>query len=155
MRYRLAEPQDIEPITTVINLAFAKAESFFIERDRINAEQVRALLEKGKFLVAEEGSVITGCVYLELRGKRAYLGLLSVNPSRQKAGLGSALMNAAEEYCAKAGCQFMDLQIVNVRREMPGFYRNRGYVETGIAPFPAELTTKMPCHFVKMSKPLT
>jgi hypothetical protein len=49
----------------------------------------------------------------------------------------------------------MDLQIVSVREELPRFYRRRGYIETGTAPFPADLTPKLPCHFVKMSKPLT
>ena len=32
----------------------------------------------------DEGG-LAGCVYLELRGERAYLGLLSVDPARQKA----------------------------------------------------------------------
>jgi hypothetical protein len=27
-------------------------------------------------------------------------------------------------------------------------------VETGTAPFPADIVTKVPCHFVTMSKPL-
>jgi hypothetical protein len=64
-------------------------------------------------------------------------------------------MTAAEEYCAKAGCRFMDLRIVNVRRELPAFYRNRGYVETVTEPFTPGLAPKVPCHFVKMSKRLT
>ena len=95
------------------------------------------------------------CVYVELRGDRSYLGLLSVNPQLQKAGLGSTLMTAAEDHCAKAGSRFMDLQIVNLREENHAFYRRRGYIETGTAPFPPGLNPKLPCHFVTMSKPLT
>jgi GNAT superfamily N-acetyltransferase len=173
VQVRLAEIQDAEAVTSLINAAFRKAESFLIDRDRIDAESVRALLEKGKFLVAENPvaqdqvaeslvtpdrgdnrDVFAGCVYVELRGERAYLGLLSVDPQRQKAGLGSMLMEAAENYCAKSGCSFMDLRIVNVRRELPSFYRRRGYVETGTTPFPPDLNPKVPCHFVEMSKPL-
>ena len=63
-------------------------------------------------------------------------------------------MNAAEEHCANAGSRFMDLRIVNLRAENHSFYKHRGYVETGTEPFPADLTTKLPCHFVNMSKPL-
>jgi hypothetical protein len=48
----------------------------------------------------------------------------------------------------------MDLQIVNVRTELPRFYRSLGYVETGTVPFLAAVEPKFPCHFVKMSKPL-
>ena len=155
MQEREAEIDDAPAIMAVINAAFRRAESFLIDRDRVDLEMVRSLLEKGKFLVAEDGGVLAGCVYIELRGDRAYLGLLSVDPDRQKAGLGSQLMNAAENYCARAGCRFMDLRIVNVRRELPAFYRHRGYVETGTAPFTPGLNPKVPCHFVEMSKPLS
>jgi GNAT superfamily N-acetyltransferase len=98
---------------------------------------------------------VMGCVQVELRGERSYLGLLSVNPDCQKSGLGSKLMTAAEEYCAKAGSRFMDLRIVSVRKELPDFYHRRGYVETGTTPFTPGLEPKQPCHFVNMSKRLT
>ena len=154
MQLRLAENQDAQAITAVINSAFRKAEAFFIDRDRIDVESVRSLMEKGRFLIAEDHGAVTGCVYLELRGERAYLGLLSVDPSLQQAGTGSALMKAAEDHGAHAGCRFMDLRIINLRTENHAFYSRRGYVETGTEPFPSELTPKLPCHFVNMTKPL-
>lgn len=154
MNIRAAEAQDIDAIVSVINSAFRKAESFFIDRDRIEGESVRVLMEGGVFLIAEEDGALCGCVYLQPRGERAYLGLLSVDPNVQKAGIGSRLMTAGEEYCANSGCRFMDLRIVNLRTENHAFYTRRGYVETGTESFPADLETKMPCHFVNMSKPL-
>jgi hypothetical protein len=66
----------------------------------------------------------------------------------------SFILDAAELYGVKAGCHFMDLRIVNVRLELPGFYRRRGYIETGTVPFIAGLNPKVPCHFVEMSKSL-
>ena len=155
MRLRMAEMADAEAITNVINAAFKRAESFFIERDRIDKDGVRAFLQTGEFLVAEEGAALTGCVYLERRGERGYIGLLSVDPSRQRSGLGSRLMAAAEDRCRELGCHTADLQIVNLRQELPDFYRRRGYVPTGTGPFRPDLVTKIPCHFIKMSKPLT
>ena len=150
----MAGIQDAEGITTPINAAFRKAEAFFIDRNRIDVESVRGLLGKGKFLLAEEGDVLVGCVYLEPRGDRAYLGLLSVDPGRQNVGLGSLLMNAAEERCAQDGFRMMELRIVNLRTENQAFYRHRGYVETGTEPFPADLNPRLPCHFVTMVKAL-
>ena len=159
MQLRLALIEDAEAITGVINVAFRKAESFFIDGDRVEVELVRSLLEKGTFLVAAEnsdaGGALAGCVYVELRGERAYLGLLSVDPQRQNTGLGSKLMDDAEDFCAKSGVRFMDLQTVNLRRELPSFYQHRGYVETGTKPFVPGLNPKMPCHFIEMSKALT
>jgi len=151
---RLADSQDAEAITTVINSAFKKAEAFFIDGDRIDVESVRSLMEKGKFLIAGDNDAITGCVYVEPRGERAYLGLLSVDPRLQHAGIGSALMRAAEDYCARTGCHSMDLRIVNLRTENYAFYSRRGYVETGTEPFPSEFSPKLPCHLVNMTKPL-
>ncbi|HTS36703.1 MAG TPA: GNAT family N-acetyltransferase [Candidatus Solibacter sp.] len=155
VQHRLAQLADAASITAVINSAFRRAESFLIDRDRIDRASIEELLKKGHFLIAEEKNQIMGCVYVESRGERAYLGLLSVEPSHQKSGLGSKLMEAAEDFCAKSGARFMDLRIVSVRRELPGFYQRRGYVETGTAPFTPGLNPKVACHFVEMSKPLT
>ena len=155
MHLRVGEIHDAEAITALINLAFRVAESFLMDRDRIDLESVQSLLQSGKFLLADHGGAVAGCVYVELKAERAYLGLLSVDPEHQKAGVGSRLMNAAEDYCARAGCRFMDLQVINLRQELPLFYRNRGYVETGTAPLTPGLRPKLPCHFVKMSKQLT
>ena len=154
MKIRVAEIRDAEAIVSVINAAFKQAESFLIDRDRIDLETVREFLRTGSFLVADDLGYLCGCVYVEPRGERCYLGLLSVDPKRQKSGLGSKLMDDAEDHCAKSGSRFMDLRIVNVRKELPSFYHHRGYVEAGTEPFPPGLNPKVPCHFVKMSKPL-
>jgi len=154
MRLRPAEVSDTEAITTVINTAFKRAESFFIDRERIDAATVREFMHTGEFLLAEDGTTVAGCVYLEQRADRGYIGLLSVDPARQGAGLGSQLMVAAEDRCRQLGCHAVDLQIVNLRQELPEFYRHRGYAPTGTAPFRPDLITKMPCYFIKMSKPL-
>jgi predicted N-acetyltransferase YhbS len=151
---RIANAADAEQITAIINAAFRIAEGFFFDGNRITLEEVHRHLATGAFLVAERENAITGCVYLEPRGERAYLGLLSVDPARQQSGLGSRLMSAGEEYCRERGARFMDIYIVNLRTELPAFYRHRGYVENGTTPFPADVPTKQPCHFINMAKPL-
>lgn len=151
---RLAEPGDAVKITKIINAAFHIAEVFFIDGPRIGQAEVDHLLQKGSFLLAEADDKLNGCVYVELRGERSYLGLLSVDPSCQKSGLGSWLMSQAEDHCRIRGSRFMDIVIVNLRQDLPPFYRNRGYVETGTSPLPEDVETKVPCHFINMSKPL-
>jgi GNAT superfamily N-acetyltransferase len=88
------------------------------------------------------------------RGAAAYLGLLAVGPAHQQSGLGSMLMDAAEDYCRALGLRFMDIKVVNLREELAGFYGKRGYVETGTSAFPAAVETKLRYHFIDMSKPL-
>src|SRR4051812_20081559 len=100
MTIRRAEVSEAEAIAVLINSAFGPAEGFFIAGDRINADEVRTLFEKGAFLVAGD---YAGCVYVEPRGARAYLGLLSVAPARQGEGLGKRLTAAAEEFARGQG----------------------------------------------------
>jgi predicted N-acetyltransferase YhbS len=152
---RIAEASDARQIMAVINSAFRVAEEFFCFEDRISLEEVERLFITGTFLVAESDRVLAGCVYVELKERdRSYLGLLSVDPSQQQNGLGSLLMEAGEKHCRKLGCRFMDIWIVNLRTELKPFYHRRGYVETGTMPFPPNVQTKHPCHFITMTKPL-
>jgi GNAT superfamily N-acetyltransferase len=150
---RDAKDSDVEATVRLINTAFL-VELFFIERDRTDPEVVRSLMEKGKFLLAEDGPILSGCVYVELRGRRGYLGMLSVDPARQKTGLGRQLMAAAENYFRDAGCTFSDLMIVNVRTDLLAMYHHFGYAETGTAPYENRFPTKIPVHFIAMSKSL-
>lgn len=154
LQIRWAAAGDVDAIARVVNVAFRRAESFFVERDRIDAETLRKMMDKGKFLLAEEGGELLGCVYFELRRERAYFGLLAVDPERQRKGLGRRLIREVENAARGAGCDVMDIQIVNLRRELPPFYRGLGYVETGTAAFPADVVTKEECYFIVMSKPL-
>lgn len=153
LRIRLAEGNDVDTLAQLINAAF-RVEQPFIEGDRTNPDGVRAYMEKGKFLLAEDSSGLVGCVYVELRGDRGYLGLLGVDPPRQGTGLGRKLMHAAEDYFREAGCRAIDLRIVSARAPLPGFYRHLGYLETGTAPFAPDVPVKAPCHYILMSKSL-
>jgi GNAT superfamily N-acetyltransferase len=151
---RQGSQADAAAIAVLINLAFL-VERFFVDGDRVTVDDVKRLFGKGAFLLIEEDQLLAGCVYVELQGERAYMGLLSVDPSRQKTGLGRRLVIAAEEYASDRGCKFMDLRSVNVRPELVPFYVKLGYREDGVAPFPPEVPTKIPCHFVLMTKALS
>ena len=84
----------------------------------------------------------------------AYFGMLAVDPARQGQGLGRALVDAAEDYARTAGCRDMDIRVVNLRAELPPFYRKLGYREIGTEPGSDPRQIK-PFHFVTMSKPIS
>ncbi len=153
LRVRLAAPADAEPLACLINAAF-RVEQPFIEGDRTDPDGVRAYMEKGKFLLAEDSAGLAGCVYVELRADRGYLGLLGVDPPRQGTGLGRKLMDAAENYFREVGCRAVELRVISARTPLPSFYRHLGYVETGTAPFAPDVPLKIPCHYILMSKSL-
>ena len=150
---RIAEPEDIAAIVALVNAAF-DVERFFIDADRTNHDELAAYLKKGAFLLYEEGARLSACVYVELRGERGYFGMLSVDVKQRGQGLGAQLVAAAETHCRAAGCREMELLIVNLRPELPPFYQRLGYRETGTEPFPDKAGMKLPCHFIRMAKPL-
>jgi N-acetylglutamate synthase-like GNAT family acetyltransferase len=153
IQIRSAKAEDADNIAHLVNAAF-RPERFFISADRTNPEKVRALLQKGEFQLAEASGRLLACIYVELREERGYFGLLAVDPSRQRSGLGSRLVAVAEDHCRKARCKFMDLTVVNLRTELPGYYERLGYAENGTLPFPADQQPNQPCHLVRMTKAL-
>jgi len=153
LRFRSANSADVESLACLINAAF-RVERPFIEGDRIDPQGVRLYMARGKFLLAEDAVSLVGCVYVELRGDRGYLGLLGVDPSRQGTGLGRKLMDAAEKFFCEAGCRAIDLRVISARTPLPAFYRHLGYRETGTAPFAPDVPVKVPCHYILMSKNL-
>jgi len=150
---RLAVPSDSDALVRLINAAFV-VEKVVIEGDRIDSKKLRVLFESGKFLLLEAAAELVGCVYIEIRSRRGYLGLLGVHPDRQKSGLGRRLVEAAEDYLRKANCEGVDLRIISVRTELPPFYERLGYTATGTAPIPDSISPKVPSHFILMSKAL-
>jgi GNAT superfamily N-acetyltransferase len=150
---RAAADSDIPALVRLINAAFI-VEQFVFDGDRINIEETHAFMESGRFLLAEDSAGLAGCVYLEMRKDRGYLGLLAVDPTRQGTGLGRKLVAAAEDYFHAKGCWAVDLRVISQRTPLPPFYRHLGYIEVGTAPFSPSLNAKVPGHYIVMSKSL-
>jgi len=152
--FRFATETDVPALTALVNAAF-QVEKFFKVGERTDRAEIAEYLKKGRFLLLEDEGRLLGSVYVELRGERGYIGMLSVAPERQRQGIGTRLMAAGEEFCREMGCRTIDITVVDLRTELPPLYEKYGYRITGTAPFPAEqMPVKMPCSFVVMSKSL-
>jgi N-acetylglutamate synthase-like GNAT family acetyltransferase len=155
---RVADDADVSELVRLINRAYV-VEEFFVAGDRTSVSQVRERMTRSSscFLVADDPMIdgrLAACVWVERRGDRGYFGMLAVDPDQQGRGLGRSLVAAAEEHCRAAGCRFLDISVVNLRTELPDFYRQLGFGPYGTAPFhePAKLTRS--AHLVLMTKPL-
>ena len=153
-RTRFAGPADSSALVPLINVAFLP-EQIAIEGERITHETLQPYFVNGTFLALEDGDGLAGCVYMEVRGQRGYVGLLALRPELKGQGLGRLLMERAEQYLASVGCEAVDLRTISARDDLVPMYKHLGYEQTGTEPLPATVKLKMPCHFVVMSKILT
>ena len=150
---RRAGVDDVAAVVRLVNLAY-RVEAFFIDGDRTNEAEVEGLVARGGFLLAERAGVAVGSVYVEHRGDHGYIGLLSVEPALQGAGIGRALMGEAEAALAAAGLRRVELLVVDLRTELPPWYARLGYRDVGWRPFPPGAPVKRPCRFLVLSKRL-
>ena len=148
---RTATEADVARIVGLVNRAFA-VERFFKAGDRTDDAQILELMRDGRFLLLIAEDVLVACVYVKLNGHRCFIGLLSVDPAKQRSGIGARMMQEAEDLGRRAGCKFADIRTVSVRPELPVIYRKLGYVETGVESAAVINTATMPVHFVRMSK---
>jgi len=147
-------PEEAPVVAGLINEAFI-VEAFFKIGDRTSAHEIVKMTGGGEFLVLEEPrGTIAGCVYLTFQRDRAYFGMLSIAPSRQGRGFGRRLIDAVEARARDRGCLAVDIHIVNLREELPDFYRRLGYVDSGTLPFADAERASRPCHFIVMTKTL-
>ena len=84
---RSAERQDADDIARLVNLAF-RPERFFVDADRTDPNKVRALLLKGKFLLAEDSQGLAGCVYVEAHAEARVLRLAGSRSVTAEGGVG-------------------------------------------------------------------
>jgi GNAT superfamily N-acetyltransferase len=150
---RSAQPADVDAIVGLVNRAFV-AESPYVEDERINVDGVREMWSRGTFLLGELNGVLTACIFVEPRGERAHLGLVSIEPAQQGAGLGSQLMAATEAHCRATGFREMELRFINHRTELERFYRRLGFAPSGVTEAAVAHRVKVPFHFVQMTKAL-
>jgi len=151
---RIATADDAPALLALINGAFS-VEKFFVDRERTTREELDSYFGRGTFFLLDgnDGS-LAASQYFEWRGDRAYVGMLAVHPDLQGRGIGRQMMAAAEEHARELGCRGVDIRVVNLREELPPFYRSLGYVETGRSePVDAPGASK-PYHFILMSKEL-
>ncbi len=151
---RTATASDTSDLAALVNRAYA-IEAWFLEGDRTDASEIERMLDSGTFVVLEHSGGLAAAVYVERSYSRrgGYFGMLSVLPELQGHGLGTRLVRIAEALCEAAGCDEVNLRIINLREELGRWYRSLGYEEVGTAPYEHD-RAKKPCHFVEMRKTL-
>lgn len=152
---REATKAEAAAIAALVNLAYRIEDDFKIG-DRTDADEVAAAIERHRFFVVEVDGRLAACAQFSLENGRGHFGMLSVHPEMQGQGLARRLVEHMEAFAAAQGCSHLDLEYVNLRRELPALYRHLGFEVTGEAPWPEDQLHRIsrPAHFITMSKPL-
>ena len=147
---RRATADDIAALHALIETAYrgdsAKAgwthEADLLGGQRTDAAALKAMIasDDQAILLVGEGGVPTGCVHVTVKPDGlAYLGLLTVDPHRQAAGLGRRLLMAAEAEAHARKCERIEMTVIAQRPELIAWYERRGYALTGERrPFPLD-----------------
>jgi GNAT superfamily N-acetyltransferase len=156
VRIREARLDDTAAVEALVNAAFVVEKGRFKEIDRLSREETLEHFASGKFLLAEdESGVLLACVYVARKDDVGYFGMLSVDPARQRSGLGRRMAAEAEQWCRQCGCSVMELDVVDLRTELRPIYERMGYRAVGLRPPPKPERFTKPVQFLRMRKSLS
>ncbi|MFT3934806.1 MAG: GNAT family N-acetyltransferase [Chitinophagaceae bacterium] len=157
---------DIPLLNKLVNSAYRgesskkgwTTEADLLDGIRTDEEGLKKMLSKENAIVllAKHEQAIVGCVYLEKQLNRLYLGMLTVSPELQGAGIGKRLLEAADDYALKEKLTAISMTVITVRKELIAWYERHGYKKTGeTKPFPNDPAfgiPKQPLEFLVMRK---
>lgn len=168
MPVSIASNKDIPALVRLINSAYrgeASKKGWTTEADLLKGElrtdeaSLTALVQNKDAALLKyqlENSDIAGCVYLDKQERGLYLGMLTVSPALQGAGIGKQLLQAADDYARKNNCSLIFMNVISLRHELIAWYERHGYHTTGERkPFPADQQfgiPTQPLEFIIMNK---
>ncbi|MBD3610163.1 MAG: GNAT family N-acetyltransferase, partial [Gammaproteobacteria bacterium] len=153
---RPALETDSEHIITLVNDAYRGAsgqlgwthEAALLGGTRLKPKHISESLQQADklILVVEGTESILACIQLENKVDHAFLGMFAVAPESQAQGIGSQLLEHAEQYCFKNwNIHHLNMLVVSGRDELVAYYQRRGYQSKGTyAEFPVHLDVGTP-----------
>jgi ribosomal protein S18 acetylase RimI-like enzyme len=142
LTFRQAALQDLPSIAELVNSAYrgdASRTGWTTEADLLGGQRTdpvtlreQLTASDGVLLLAEQAEALRGCVYLERKHPEAYLGMLTIDPTRQNSGLGRALLAHAETFARQEwNARAIRMTVIAQRAELIAWYARRGYLPTG------------------------
>lgn len=139
---RLAVTADIPALVSLINSAYRgesskqgwTTEADILDGIRIDEAAVEEIIAAPDAdlhcFFAPDGQLLS-CVYLQTKPDCLYLGMLTVQPGLQAAGLGRHMLHYAEAVARQLGLTAIRMTVINTRTELIAWYERRGYRATG------------------------
>ncbi len=77
--------------------------------------------------IAMDETMVIGTVMTGYDGHRGWIYSLAVSPAYRNKGIGSKLLQFAEDSLSEKGCMKINLQVVSSNSDVQEFYRKNGY----------------------------
>lgn len=161
---RTAALEDVPAVVALVERAYRgeasragwTTEADLLDGRRTDAASVADLLAApgSAVLLLEEDGALAACCHVRVlprgdgdpgsgtapdgrRTVRAYVGMVAVDPARQGAGTGRAVLAAAVEHARALGAEVLEMTVITQRAELVAWYERRGWRRTGERrPFP-------------------
>lgn len=137
---RLQPDDSIDELTALLRRAFARLGASGLNCTCVDQTPgvTRQRIGRGNCLIALEGPRIVGTVTLQAADPEAEvpwyrhpwvasLQQLGVEPGHQGAGVGTALLHAAEHWAAQKGCRTLALDTPEPARHLHAYYARHGF----------------------------
>ena len=132
---RVAKEGDMKEMVSLINEAY-KSEKVKMEGiPRTNEDEILKMLQREDshfILLTTTKEKIVGCVYVkDLDDRNAYFGMLSVDPSYRRRGLGGRLQNEANAWAVTNKKECMTCWVIDAKQDLRRRYHSQGFRPTG------------------------
>jgi ribosomal protein S18 acetylase RimI-like enzyme len=154
---------DASELTALVNSAYRgessqkgwTSEAHLLDGIRIDEPTMAEYLQDADTTIlkyTDDNGQIVGCVYLQLRKQKLYLGMLTVSPTLQTSGIGRQLLHEAEKIAHQLNCRVIFMTVITTRLELIKWYERRGYQATGkIEPFPEDTKFGAPKQVIQLA----
>lgn len=178
--FRYAVQSDASGLVALIERAYRNpetagswaSEAHLLKGPRTSHAEISGLIAQpdSRFLIAELEALLAGCCLIQRIGATectsggigadaAYFGMFAIEPTVHSIGLGKLILAEAERRARDLwNVPAMVMTVINLRTELIGYYKRRGYRLTGATmPFPFSETSgevTRDFHLVELKKAL-
>ena len=148
LEFRAAAARDADAVVALVESAYRgdasrtgwTTEADLLDGRRTGPDDVLACIDRprSQVLLAERGGRLLACAHVADEDGSGYVGMFSVVPGLQRAGIGRQVLAEAERIVREQfQLRTVRMSVIDVREELIAYYERRGYRRTGIKkPFP-------------------
>ena len=148
LTFRDATADDAEAVSALVESAYRgessragwTTEADLLGGQRLDPDMALEMIQAddSRVLLACSAGELVGVVNIKREDEYAYFGSFAVSPAAQGAGLGRAILAAAQQRAVSEwGARGFRLTVIRQRADLIAFYERRGFALTGnTEPFP-------------------